>query len=135
VGNSLERKIYIQEPVRHDVHYIGLRGTPHRLNRPASQARLFGLRVESNGASCLCAVLYTLVYFLPIWFQASKGASAWKSGAMLISLLLSMIVTSIVTGILVTVFGYHVPAVIASVSFHVDQRGFAHHVSDDDRPF
>src|SRR5947207_4065077 len=55
---------------------------------------------------CVGAALYTLVYFLPIWFQGIKGASAWKSGAMLIPLLLGMIVSSIVTGILVTVFGY-----------------------------
>ena len=66
---------------------------------------------------CLGAVLYTLVYFLPIWFQAIKGASPWKSGAMLIPLLLGMIATSIVTGILVTVFGYYVPAMIASSIF------------------
>ena len=66
---------------------------------------------------CLSAVLYTLAYFLPIWFQAIKGASAWKSGVMLIPLLLGMIVTSIVTSILVTVFGYYVPAMIASSIF------------------
>jgi hypothetical protein len=66
---------------------------------------------------CLGAVLYTLVYFLPIWFQAIKGASAWKSGVMLIPLLLGMIATSIITGILVTMFGYYVPAMIASSIF------------------
>jgi hypothetical protein len=53
----LERKIHIQESVRHNLHYIRLSGTPHKLNRraeglgltrPAYQARLFGLRVEST---------------------------------------------------------------------------------------
>ena len=66
---------------------------------------------------CVGAVLYTLVYFLPIWVQAIKGASAWQSGMMLIPLLLSMIVASIIIGILVTVFGYYVPAMITSSIF------------------
>jgi hypothetical protein len=66
---------------------------------------------------CVGAVLYSFVYFLPIWFQAIKGASAWKSGIMLTPLLLSMIIASIVAGILVTVFGYYVPAMIASSIF------------------
>ncbi len=63
---------------------------------------------------CLGATLYTFVYFLPVWFQAIKGASAWQSGVRIIPLLVGMILTSILAGIAVTVFGYYTPAMIAS---------------------
>lgn len=62
---------------------------------------------------CLGAALYTFVYFLPLCFQAIKGASAWQSGVRIIPLLVGMILTSIVAGIAVTAFGYYTPAMIA----------------------
>ena len=63
---------------------------------------------------CLGATLYTFVYFLPVWFQAIKGATAWQSGVRIIPLLVGMILTSILAGIAVTAFGYYTPAMIAS---------------------
>lgn len=47
-----------------------------------------------------------LVYFLPIWFQAVKGASAVKSGIMNLPMVLTLVLVSIISGIGVTVVGY-----------------------------
>ncbi|KAK2626637.1 hypothetical protein QTJ16_003812 [Diplocarpon rosae] len=65
----------------------------------------------------LGAAFLLLVYFLPIWFQAVKDASAVKSGIMNIPMVLSLIVLSILSGILVTVIGYYAPFMILSSVF------------------
>ncbi|KAJ5958186.1 Major facilitator superfamily domain general substrate transporter [Penicillium vulpinum] len=51
---------------------------------------------------------------LPIWFQATKGASAVESGIMNLPLLLAQVIFSIVAGILVTTLGYYTPFMILS---------------------
>jgi MFS family permease len=55
-----------------------------------------------------------LVYFLPIWFQAVKGASAVKSGIMNIPMVLTLVIVSVLSGVGVTVIGYYAPLMIAS---------------------
>lgn len=55
---------------------------------------------------CMGAFFLLLIYFLPIWFQAVKGASAVKSGIMNIPMVLSLVLVSIIGGIGVTIVGY-----------------------------
>jgi hypothetical protein len=52
---------------------------------------------------------FTMVYYLPIWFQAIKGASPVKSGIMCLPLMLSMVLFSFVTGGGVTALGKFIP--------------------------
>ena len=56
----------------------------------------------------------TMVYYLPIWFQAIKGASPVHSGIMNLPVLLSLVVASMATGVLVKRIGYYTPSMIAS---------------------
>jgi hypothetical protein len=65
-------------------------------------------------AFCMGGSFFTLLYYLPIWFQAVKGATALHSGIMNIPLVLSVVVASILSGGLVTVIGHYVPFMIAS---------------------
>ncbi|KAK5946085.1 hypothetical protein PMZ80_000224 [Knufia obscura] len=58
---------------------------------------------------CNGACLQTMVYFLPIWFQAIKGASAVKSGIMNLPLVLGLVISSISAGILTRKLGYFTP--------------------------
>ncbi|PVH88509.1 putative HC-toxin efflux carrier [Cadophora sp. DSE1049] len=58
-----------------------------------------------------------LVYFLPIWFQAVKGASAVKSGIMNLPMVLSLIIVSILSGVGVTMLGYYAPFMILGTVF------------------
>jgi EmrB/QacA subfamily drug resistance transporter len=60
------------------------------------------------------SAMMLMVYFIPIWFQAIKAASAVKSGIMNLPLVLSLVLSSIITGALVTRFGYYTPFLIGS---------------------
>ncbi|KAK8190522.1 putative MFS multidrug transporter [Phyllosticta capitalensis] len=63
---------------------------------------------------CNSSSMFVFVYYLPIWFQAIKGASAVHSGVMNLPLVLSLVVASIFTGISVSKLGYYTPFMIAS---------------------
>lgn len=63
---------------------------------------------------CVGASMNLIVYYLPIWFQAIKGASAVKSGVMNLPMILGLVVASIMGGGLVTALGYYTPFMIAS---------------------
>lgn len=60
------------------------------------------------------SAMQTLVYFLPIWFQAIKHASAVKSGIMNLPFVLGLVVTGISAGILTKKTGYYTPWMILS---------------------
>ncbi|KAF2022737.1 MFS general substrate transporter [Setomelanomma holmii] len=62
----------------------------------------------------LGAAFFVLVYYIPIWFQAVKGASATKSGIMNLPAILGLAIVSIISGGLVTVFGHFTPFMIIS---------------------
>ncbi|KAI2467106.1 MFS general substrate transporter [Annulohypoxylon bovei var. microspora] len=52
------------------------------------------------------------LYWLPVWFQAIKGADALQSGVMILPLILSQLVASVICGALVQKTGYYLPEVI-----------------------
>jgi hypothetical protein len=77
--------------------------------------RVFGKRTvwaASFFAFNLGAALLIAIYFLPLWFQAVKGASAMSSGVMSLPLLLGNVVFSIIAGSIVTALGYYTPCMI-----------------------
>ena len=53
-----------------------------------------------------------LTYFLPTWFQAIKGVSAFESGIHMIPMVLSLVGTMILNGQVTSRIGYYVPAMI-----------------------
>ena len=65
-------------------------------------------------AICLGASFFLLIYFVPIWFQAIKDASATKSGIMNLPMVMGVVVMSIGAGAAVTALGYYTPFMIAS---------------------
>ncbi|EKG09595.1 Tetracycline resistance protein TetB/drug resistance transporter [Macrophomina phaseolina MS6] len=62
----------------------------------------------------LGASFFVLTYYLPIWFQAIKGASAVKSGIMNIPMILALVVCSTLAGASVTITGHYVTFMIFS---------------------
>jgi EmrB/QacA subfamily drug resistance transporter len=56
------------------------------------------------------------VFYLPIWFQAVKGASAVHSGIMNLPMLIGVVVFSVFAGGVVTVVGYYAPFMIAGTA-------------------
>ncbi|KAK3716064.1 hypothetical protein LTR37_006794 [Vermiconidia calcicola] len=74
----------------------------------------------------LCANLYMLlgagaftivVFYLPIWFQAIKGGSAFQSGIDTLPLILSLVIASIAAGGGVMLIGYTVPFLLLGTVF------------------
>ncbi|PHH50104.1 Efflux pump roqT [Ceratocystis fimbriata CBS 114723] len=65
----------------------------------------------------LGAAYVVSVYYLPIWFQAVKGASALQSGLMNLPLLLIVVVFSVIIGMAVTATGMFAPFMILSSVF------------------
>ncbi|KAH8816906.1 major facilitator superfamily domain-containing protein [Xylogone sp. PMI_703] len=79
----------------------------------------------------LGASFFVVVYFIPIWFQAIKGASPIKSGVMNIPMVLAVIIFTFISGGGITASGYYGPfllfsSVLSSIgvglltTFHVD---------------
>ena len=57
-------------------------------------------------AFCLGSFFMLLIYYLPIWFQAVKGASAVKSGIMNIPMVVTLVLVSLLSGAYVTIAGW-----------------------------
>jgi hypothetical protein len=68
-------------------------------------------------AFCLGGSFFILIYYIPIWFQAIKGASATNSGIRNLPMILALVLMSLVAGGLVTVLGYYTPFMIAASVF------------------
>ncbi len=61
---------------------------------------------------------FTFSYYLPIYFQSIKSASATQSGIDSLALLLSCVVSSIIIGVGVSAIGYYTPFVISGMVFY-----------------
>ncbi|KAI1174049.1 MFS general substrate transporter [Nemania sp. FL0916] len=75
-------------------------------------ARIITKRSIGSGAFfsfVLGASFFTMIYYLPIWFQAIRGASATQSGVDSLPLMLSFTLGATVAGGLVTTYGYYTP--------------------------
>lgn len=59
-------------------------------------------------ASCF----FMLIYYLPIYFQSTRGSSAAKSGIQNLPLILGASIFSVVSGGLITAFGHFIPIMI-----------------------
>ena len=57
--------------------------------------------------------MISMIYYLPIWFQAIQGVSAIESGIRNIPLLLGTFVTALVSGWIITKVGYYTPFMLA----------------------
>ena len=64
-------------------------------------------------SACVGGSLTLIIFYLPTWFQSIKAVSAVKSGIMNIPLLLGLFITSLLSGVLITLFGYYTPFMIA----------------------
>lgn len=67
-------------------------------------------------AFCLGGSFFCFIFYLPIWFQAIKDASATKSGVMNLPMILSLVLMSFITGGLIATLGYYTPAFYTSTA-------------------
>ncbi|KAI0555126.1 MFS general substrate transporter [Xylaria curta] len=64
-----------------------------------------------------------VIYYLPLWFQVVKGATATQSGIYTLPFVLSLVVASTLSGAFTQKVGYYVPAMIASPSLLATGQG------------
>ncbi|KAH6988857.1 major facilitator superfamily domain-containing protein [Ilyonectria sp. MPI-CAGE-AT-0026] len=65
-------------------------------------------------AVCFGASFFLLIYYIPIWFQAVKDASAVRSGIMNLPMIVGLVVMSILAGVVVSALGYYTPLILTS---------------------
>lgn len=58
--------------------------------------------------------MMVLIYYVPIWFQAVKGASAIHSGIMLLPMILALVLMSILGGLFTQKVGYYNPSILVA---------------------
>ena len=63
----------------------------------------------------LSGAMMSLVYYLPIWFQAVQGQSATQAGVRTIPLVLSLVLFGIITAIITQKIGYYVPSLLVAI--------------------
>lgn len=63
----------------------------------------------------LGAAFFILIYWVPIWFQAVKGATALMSGIYCLPMILALVVANAITGGGTSAIGYYNPFYYASV--------------------
>ncbi|KAK3323779.1 major facilitator superfamily transporter [Cercophora scortea] len=60
------------------------------------------------------AVGFTIIQFVPVWFQATRGTSAFQSGINFLATTVSTSVMAVLSGFMTSKIGYYVPQMIAS---------------------
>ncbi|KAJ5508768.1 hypothetical protein N7527_010911 [Penicillium freii] len=86
------------------------------LNRTAGLCMLY--------AFCSSAAINVIDYFLPIWFQAIKGATAAKSGQMLLPSIIALSVVAISSGFILSAIGYYTPLMLLGSAMMAIGFGF-----------
>jgi EmrB/QacA subfamily drug resistance transporter len=87
---------------------------------PLIPPRLF--KVRNVSLVCLYSflvgmMLFTLIFYIPIYFQLTKGSTATESGLQMLPLLLSTVVASILSGVLITMTGSYRVFVVLGAAF------------------
>ncbi|KAJ5491694.1 Rubrofusarin-specific efflux pump aurT [Penicillium diatomitis] len=67
--------------------------------------------------ACVGGGLISILYTLPLWFQAVRSTSAVKSGVDTIPLVLSLVIGAILSGGIITATGYYVPWMFVAAIF------------------
>ncbi|KAH8655382.1 MFS toxin efflux pump [Xylariales sp. PMI_506] len=75
-------------------------------------------------AFCTASALNIIDYFLPLWFQAVKGASAAESGVMLLPTIVALSISSFGVGFLVSYIGYYTPVMFLGTCLMAIGFGF-----------
>lgn len=75
----------------------------------------YNVWLTSIYAGCISGGMFIPITYMPVWFQAVRGASAFRSGSMITPLIVSFIVMSIISGVSTELISYYNPAMIFSV--------------------
>jgi MFS family permease len=77
--------------------------------------RNYNVWLTSVYAGCISGGMFIPITYMPVWFQAVRGVSAFQSGVMITPLIVSFVVMSIISGVSTELIGYYNPAMIFGV--------------------
>ncbi|KAH8688640.1 MFS transporter [Talaromyces proteolyticus] len=83
---------------------------------------------------CISASVMALTYYLPIWFQSVRNATATMSGVMNLPMLITLAIFTILCGALVTAFGYYMPFMYIAPIVMTIAAGLLTTITPDSRP-
>ncbi|CAI6227171.1 unnamed protein product [Periconia digitata] len=84
---------------------------------PRSMIRQYNVMLSGVYVAFLTSAVYAGIYYLPLYFQAVKGASAMNSGVYLLPLIITQLIVAGVSGVAVSKIGYVIPVAIFSTIF------------------
>lgn len=84
---------------------------------PVSMVRKVAVWSSCMVVGFLMSSLYIATYYLPVYFQAVKGASPTMSGVDLLPSIIAALISAVVAGKLVSVVGYYMPFSVAAGLF------------------
>jgi EmrB/QacA subfamily drug resistance transporter len=76
---------------------------------PIRIARQRSIACGALYALCVGASFFTMVYYIPLWFQAIHGTSATHSGIDTLPMMIAVIMVNITAGYIVSKWGYYTP--------------------------
>ncbi|KAI0883505.1 major facilitator superfamily domain-containing protein [Annulohypoxylon maeteangense] len=79
---------------------------------PVSVLRNRDIWLAASYAMCITGGVYVAILYLPVWFQAVRGSSAFSSGTLLTPLIGGYVVASIIAGGVTSAIGYYNPGLI-----------------------
>lgn len=86
---------------------------------PSSLARNRDVWLAGSYAMCITGGIYVAVLYLPVWFQAVQGYSAFSSGTMITPMIAGYVVCSVVAGGLTVAIGYYSPGMIIGTALAI----------------
>ncbi|KAJ6441351.1 putative MFS-type transporter YusP [Purpureocillium lavendulum] len=102
--------------------FVALEGNARLVPNPIMPIYLFSHRITA--IAFLLTFLHGVItmwafYFLPVYFQGVLGATAYRSGIMLLPTILTLLPAAIVGGVLLTKLGQYKPILVVSFAFIV----------------
>ncbi|PPR01337.1 hypothetical protein CVT24_006339 [Panaeolus cyanescens] len=99
--------------------------------------RIIKIRTIWAGAffsATIMGAFFTLLFYLPIWFQATKGDTAVQSGIRILPFIISSVIAPILSGAIVTHTGYYNPFMILASIITAISCGLVTTLSVDSNP-
>ncbi|PWY71775.1 MFS general substrate transporter [Aspergillus sclerotioniger CBS 115572] len=84
---------------------------------PVRIARQRSVAAGAFFSLCVGSSFFIMVYYVPIWFQAIRDASAMHSGINTLPMMIAVVIASLSAGLIVTHWGYYNPFMYGLVVF------------------
>ncbi|KAF7504215.1 hypothetical protein GJ744_002588 [Endocarpon pusillum] len=103
-------------------------------DRALVQARFLKDRTIAAQSAFVCfssGLFFVMIYYLPIYFQSTRGDSAARSGINNLPLVLGASLFTAISGVLITIFGHYIPLMIVGSAISTIGAGLIYTLERD----